>query len=109
MRHRAWWLLALISGQMHEHVRRQLPVQSSWRRVHAEESGDETALALLIENELGGSLGLDMLLTDWLLDPADEAAAVFWEVVVLVRHVRGAAPQRFAIPYYPAASSVKDN
>ena len=109
LRHRAWWLLALISGQMHEHVRRQLPVQSSWRRVHAEESGDETALALLIENELGGSLGLDMLLTDWLLDPADEAAAVFWEVVVLVRHVRGAAPQRFAIPYYPASSSVKDN
>jgi ParB family protein of integrating conjugative element (PFGI_1 class) len=104
LRHRAWWLLALISGQMDERVSQRLPVQSSWRRVHAGESGDETAFALLIENELGGALGLDVLLADWLLDPTDEAAAVFWELVVLVRHVRGAAPQRFAIPDYSNAS-----
>lgn len=107
-RHRAWWLLALISGQMHEHVSRRLPVQSSWRRVHAGESRDETALALLIENELGGALGLDVTLTDWLLDPADEAAAVFWELVVLVRRLRGAEPQRFAIPDHSNPSAKDD-
>jgi len=106
LRHRAWWLLALISGQMHEHVSRRLPVQSPWRRAHAQE--DESPLALLIENELGGPLGWDVMLTDWLLDPADEAAALFWELVVLVRHLRGAAPQRFAIPDHSNPSAKGD-
>ena len=105
LRHRAWWLLALISGQMHEQVIRHLPAPSRWCRVHAQEGIDESELPLLIENELGGPLDWDVMLTDWLLDPVDEAAAVFWELVVLVRHIRGAAPQSFAIAGRPNPSA----
>jgi hypothetical protein len=97
LRYRAWWLLALMSGQMHEHVSRHLPAQSRWRRVNAPEGMDESALPLLIENELGGPLSLDVMLTDWLLDSADEAAALFWEIVVLVREIRKVASQSGAM------------
>jgi ParB family protein of integrating conjugative element (PFGI_1 class) len=105
LRHRAWWLLALISGQMHEQMIWRLPAPSHWRRVHTQESIDESELPLLIENELGGPLDWDVMLTDWLLDPVDEAAAVFSELVVLVRHIRGAVPQSFAIAGHPNPSA----
>jgi len=105
LRHRGWWLLALISGQMHEHVSRHLPAQSHWRRIHTHEGGIESALPLLIENELAGPVSFDVMLTDWLLDPADEAAALFWEIVALVRNSGELARQSFAMRDYSNPSA----
>jgi hypothetical protein len=73
-------------------------VHSRWRRVHAHEETDDSALPLLIENELGGPMRLDVVLTDWLLDSVEETAALFWEIVVLVREIRRVAPQCLAMP-----------
>ena len=98
LRHRAWWVLALMSGQMHEEVSRHLPAQSRWAQAHVQDELSDSELPLLIENELGGFLTLDAVLTDWLLDSTDDAASLFWEIVVLVREIRKLAPTRVAIP-----------
>lgn len=87
-----------MSGQMHEQVSRQLPAKSRWAQAQVHDEMSESELPLLIENELGGPLTLDAVLTDWLLDSTDEAAALFWEIVVLVREIRKLASQRPAMP-----------
>ena len=87
-----------MSGQMHEEVSRHLPAQSRWAQAHVQDELSDSELPLLIENELGGFLTLDAVLTDWLLDSTDDAASLFWEIVVLVREIRKLAPTRVAIP-----------
>lgn len=96
LRRWAWWLLALLCGQMDEEVTRGLPDISAWRRLCLSEGEDESALPLLLENELAGPVSLDAMLTDWLADPADEAATLFCEILTLVRSLRAALPQRFS-------------
>ena len=98
LRRWAWWLLALLSGQMREDVSRRLPENSHWRRLRACEGGDEDALPLLLETELAGPVSLDVIFTDWLTDPGDEAATLFCEILTLVRSLRAALPQRFSSP-----------
>ena len=98
LRRWAWWLLALLCGQMREDVSRRLPETSGWRRLCLCEGEDEDALPLLLENELAGPVSLDAMLTDWLTDPADEAATLFCEILTLVRSLRAALPQRFSPP-----------
>ncbi|MDP2708310.1 MAG: hypothetical protein Q8O70_12530, partial [Burkholderiales bacterium] len=98
LRRWAWWLLALLCGQMSEDVSRRLPDTSDWRRLCLCEDEDECALPLLLENELAGPVNLDVMLTDWLADPADEAATLFCEILTLVRRLRAAMPQRDSMP-----------
>ena len=97
LRRWGWWLLALLCGQMREDVSRRLPDISAWRRLCLSEVEDEGALSLLLENELAGPVNLDVMLTDWLTDPADEAATLLCEILTLVRSLRAATPQRDSI------------
>jgi hypothetical protein len=57
---------------------------------------NECALPLLLENELAGPVNLDVMLTDWLTNPADEAGTLFCEILTHVRSLRAALPQRFS-------------
>lgn len=98
LRRWAWWLLALLCGQMHEEVSRRLPDASGWRRLRLCEGEDESALPLLLENELAGPVNLDVMLTDWLVDPRDQAATLFCEILTSVRSLRAALPQCYSPP-----------
>lgn len=68
---RARTLLALVSRQLSERVRVQLPEKPDLK--------EGKSLALIT---------LDDLFFDWLLDARDEAAGAFWEVAALVRDLR---------------------
>ena len=94
----AWWLLALLSGQMREDVSQRLPDISRWRRLRLGEAEDESALPLLFENELAGPVNLDEMFMDWLIDPTDEAATLFSEILASMRSLRAELPQRFLPP-----------
>ena len=83
---------------MREDVSRRLPENSHWRRLRVCEGEDEDALPLLLETELAGPVSLDVMLTDWLTDPGDEAATLLCEILTLVRSLRPALPQRFSPP-----------
>jgi hypothetical protein len=88
LRRRAWWLLALVCGQMDPTVARELPESSRWRRAHGEYRGDDEELSHLIDDVLGGPLHFDAELADWLLDPSDELATLFWELVLDARELK---------------------
>ena len=83
LRRWAWWLLALLSGQMREDVSRRLPETSRWRHLFLSEGEDEDALPLVLENELAGPVSLDLMFADWLTDPGDEAATLLCEILTL--------------------------
>ena len=88
LRRRAWWLLALVCGQMDPAVVRELPESSRWRRANGEYRGDDEELSHLIDDVLGGPLHFDAELADWLLDPSDELATLFWELVLDARELK---------------------
>jgi len=98
LRRWAWWLLALLCGQMHEDVSRRLPDSSAWRRLRLCNGEDDSALPLLLEQELAGPVNLDVMLADWLVDPRDEAATLFCEILTSVRSLRAAAAQHQSPP-----------
>ena len=45
-------------------------------------------MSLLIQDELGGLVYFDAELANWLLDPTDEIATLFWELVLRVRELK---------------------
>ena len=92
LRHRAWWLLTLLSGQMQDALIPRMPETSHWRRAHEGHGDDDIAMSLLIEDELGGLVYFDAELANWLLDPADEIATLFWELVLRVRELKLVTP-----------------
>lgn len=99
LRRWAWWLLALLSGQMRADVSRQLPETSRWRHLFLTEAVDEGALPLLLENELAAPLSLDLMFVDWLTDPQDEAATLLCEILNSVRSLRAALPKPISPPH----------
>ena len=101
---RAWWLLALVSGQFHQGVRASLPDASRWRRLAAKESDDDKETPGLIENDMPAVMQLDAEFFDWLLDGHDEVAVTFWEIVNLARELRSATPQRIEVSEQPNAT-----
>ena len=101
---RAWWLLALVSGQFHPSVRASLPDASRWRRLAAKEGADDKEPPGLIESDMPAVLQLDADFFDWLIDRHDEVATTFWEIVNLARELRSAAPQRIEVSEQPNAT-----
>ena len=96
LRRWAWWLLALLCGQMREDVSRRLPDTSGWRQLRLGDGEDGSTVSLLLEEELAGPVKLDLAFTDWLMDPANEAATSFCEILTSVRSMRAASPQHFS-------------
>ncbi|MBE0613757.1 MAG: ParB N-terminal domain-containing protein [Burkholderiales bacterium] len=94
---RAWWLLALVSGQFHPSVRASLPDASRWRRLATKEDADDKETPSLIESDLPAVMQLDAEFFDWLLDGHDEVAVTFWEIVNLARELRSATPQQIEV------------
>lgn len=90
---RAWWLLTLISGQLHDYLSARLPAESRWRRMHGD-AVNEGGLTVHVGKEMGGLLVLNLELADWLLDSGDDAAALFLEIAVLVKKIREVAPAK---------------
>jgi len=101
---RAWWLLALVSGQFHPSVRARLPDASRWYRPAAKKSDDEKETAGLIDIDMPAVMQLDAEIFDWLIEGHDEAAAAFWEIVNLARELRNATPQQVEISEQPNAT-----
>ena len=73
---RARSLLALVSRQLDDGLRRQLPEAIAWQ--------DPNSPA---------PAALDGQFLDWLLDSRDPAAAAFWEIAILVRELRSGGSQ----------------
>ena len=97
LEHRAWWLLALVSGQLNERVRLLLPETSRWHQLCPSESGGDKGAPGLIEAGLPAAVMLDAAFFDWLLDGHDESATEFWELANLARELRCASPHRVAV------------
>ena len=94
LEHRAWWLLALVSGQTHPSVRARLPEASRWRRVAAKEGHNDEDSPGLLDSGMPAVMQLDAEFFDWMLDAQDEVATTFWEIVNLARKLRSATPQQ---------------
>ena len=98
---RAWWLLALVSGQFHPSVRASLPDASRWRRLATKEDADDKETPGLIEGDMPAVMQRDAEFFDWLLDGHDEVAVTFWEIVNLARELRSATPQQIEVLEQP--------
>lgn len=79
LRHRAWCLLALISGQLEKDSLR--PVHDDSCAAHRAAHADVD----LMEKEPLKTIVLDDGFLPWLLDSQDDAAGAFWQIVTLVR------------------------
>ena len=91
---RAWWLLALVSGQSHPSVRARLPEASRWRQFAAKEGDNDRDSPGLMDTGVPAVMQLDAEFFDWMLDVHDEVATTFWEIVNLARKLRSATPQQ---------------
>jgi len=98
LRRWAWWLLALLSGQMREDLTRELPETSRWRHLFLSEGEEADRLPLVVQDELAGPVSMDMVFIDWLTDPRDDAATLLCEILTSVRSMREAMLQRSSPP-----------
>jgi len=86
--HWSWWILAVLSGQRDDKVLAVLPQTSRWREFCEQRDGH--LLAGPAPRELPTITVADYDFIDWLLDPRDEAAVAFIEVITLYHELQGA-------------------
>ena len=97
LRYGAWWILAMHSGQIDGSYSDRMPTDSLWRQAQRMEADeDENALAWLIETVLGSPIGL-VELGQWLTDCPGPALEAYQDLVIAIRHLRSAVPDRFML------------
>ncbi|MCB1958228.1 MAG: hypothetical protein KDG55_21330, partial [Rhodocyclaceae bacterium] len=75
----------------------RMPTDSLWRQAQRMEADeDENALAWLIETVLGSPIGL-VELGQWLTDCPGPALEAYQDLVIAIRHLRSAVPDRFML------------
>lgn len=99
IRQRAWWLLALASGQCDASVMAAVPEGFT-----ADGSGNLDAAAGRMQVNLPVAISFDNAFFDWLVDARDEMANACWNALTLVRVLRHLTPKRHGKDFPLSAS-----
>lgn len=83
IRQRAWWLLALASGQFDASTMITAP-----EGLTGDGSGNHDAVACRVQINLPAAISFDNAFFGWLVDAQDEMASACWDVLTLVRALR---------------------
>lgn len=99
IRQRAWWLLALASGQFDAFAMATAP-----KGFTGNGSGNHDAVAGRVQGNLPVAISFDNAFFGWLVDAQDEMASACWNVLTLVRALRPSTSKRHGMDFPRAAS-----
>ena len=99
IRQRAWWLLALASGQFDDSAIATVP-----ERFAGDDSGNHDVVAGRAQVNLAAAISFDNAFFGWLVDAKDEMASACWNVLTLVRALRPSTSKRYGMDFPLPAS-----